>query len=93
MASRNAVSVIAAILLILMIPFSCAINNKTAVNGFQAEKVGARPISGQDTLRTMSYFIAKAGAVHAFHGMTIRQLSAQSSPASRLWRSDRARRH
>jgi predicted Zn-dependent protease len=42
---------------------------RLTVNSFPAEKVVARLISGQDTLRTMSYFIAKGGAVYAFHGM------------------------
>ncbi|MDD4857750.1 MAG: M48 family metalloprotease [Candidatus Krumholzibacteria bacterium] len=43
---------------------------KVKVNGFQAEKVVARVISDEDTLRTMSYFIAKGNAVYAFHGLT-----------------------
>jgi predicted Zn-dependent protease len=53
---------------------------KLAVNSFQAEKVVARLISGQDTLRTMSYFIAKGGAVYAFHGMTRWNQYSQYSP-------------
>ena len=53
---------------------------KLAVNNFQAEKVVARLISGQDTLRTMSYFIAKGGAVYAFHGMTRWNQYSQYSP-------------
>jgi predicted Zn-dependent protease len=43
---------------------------RLVVNGFQSEKVVARLISDQDTLRTMSYFIAKGEAVYTFHGMT-----------------------
>jgi predicted Zn-dependent protease len=54
---------------------------KLTVNGFQAEKVVARLISGQDTLRTMSYFIAKGGAVYAFHGMTAWNQYSQYSTA------------
>jgi predicted Zn-dependent protease len=57
---------------------------KLTVNGFQAEKVVASLISGQDTLRTMSYFIAKGGAVYTFHGMTRwNQYSQYSSAFSR----------
>jgi predicted Zn-dependent protease len=52
---------------------------KLTVNGFQAEKVVASVISGEDTLRTMSYFIAKGGAVYAFHGMTPWKQYAQYS--------------
>lgn len=40
------------------------------VNGLQAQKVVARLVSESDTLETMSYFIAKEGAVYALHGMT-----------------------
>jgi predicted Zn-dependent protease len=54
---------------------------KLTVNGFEAEKVVARVISGTDTLRTMSYFIAKGGAVYAFHGMTPWKRYAQYSTA------------
>ena len=54
---------------------------KLTVNGFQAEKVVASLVSGQDTLRTMSYFIAKGGDVYAFHGMTGRNQYSQYSPA------------
>jgi predicted Zn-dependent protease len=43
---------------------------KFTVNGFQAEKVVARLVSGEDTLQTMSYFIAKGSTVYAFHGLT-----------------------
>jgi predicted Zn-dependent protease len=53
---------------------------KLTVNSFQAEKVVARLISGQDTLRTMSYFIAKGGAVYTFHGMTRWNQYSQYSP-------------
>lgn len=53
---------------------------KLTVNDFQAEKVVARLISGQDTLRTMSYFIAKGGAVYTFHGMTRWNQYSQYSP-------------
>jgi predicted Zn-dependent protease len=57
---------------------------KLTVNGFKAEKVVAGLISGQDTLRTMSYFIAKGGAVYTFHGMTRwNQYSQYSSTFSR----------
>ena len=53
---------------------------KLTVNGFQAEKVVAGLISGQDTLRTMSYFIAKGRAVYTFHGMTRWNQYSQYSP-------------
>jgi predicted Zn-dependent protease len=53
---------------------------KLTVNSFQAEKIVARLISGQDTLRTMSYFIAKGGAVYTFHGMTRWNQYSQYSP-------------
>jgi len=53
---------------------------RLVVNGFQTEKVVARLVSGQDTLRTMSYFIAKGGAVYAFHGMTRWNQYSQYSP-------------
>ena len=54
---------------------------KLTINGYQAEKVIAGLISGQDTLRTMSCFIAKEGAVYAFHGMTRWNQYPQYSPA------------
>lgn len=50
---------------------------KLTVNGLQAEKVVARVISDTDTLRTMSYFIAKDGAVYAMHGVAGQQRFAQ----------------
>ena len=53
---------------------------KLVVNGLQAEKVVARLVSGQDTLQTMSYFIAKGGSVYALHGLTTRNGYSQYSP-------------
>ena len=54
------------------------------VNSFQAEKVVARLISGQDSLQVLSYFIAKGKTVYAFHGMTRwNQYSQYSSTFSR----------
>lgn len=57
--------------------------DRVTVNGYQAEKVVARFVSGEDTLQTMSYFIAKGSAVYAMHGMTSwRQYSQYSSTFS-----------
>jgi predicted Zn-dependent protease len=42
---------------------------RITVNGLPAEKVVARVISDTDTLRTMSYFIAKDGVVYTMHGV------------------------
>ncbi|MFH1219701.1 MAG: M48 family metalloprotease [Candidatus Eisenbacteria bacterium] len=53
---------------------------KLVVNGLQAEKVVARLVSEQDTLQTMSYFIAKGGAIYALHGLTGRNTFSQYSP-------------
>ena len=39
------------------------------VNGFQTEKIVTSMVSNEDTLQTMSYFIAKGGSVYAFHGI------------------------
>ncbi len=52
---------------------------KLTVNGLQAEKVVARVISDSDTLRTMSYFIAKDGAIYAMHGVAPQGKYAQYS--------------
>jgi predicted Zn-dependent protease len=53
---------------------------KMVVNGLQAEKVVARLVSEQDTLQTMSYFIAKGGSVYALHGLATRNGYSQYSP-------------
>ncbi|MFH1311942.1 MAG: M48 family metalloprotease [Candidatus Eisenbacteria bacterium] len=50
------------------------------VNGLQAEKVVSRLVSEQDTLRAMSYFIAKGGAIYALHGLTGQTAFSQYSP-------------
>jgi predicted Zn-dependent protease len=53
---------------------------KLVVNGLQAEKVVARLVSEQDTLQTMSYFIAKGGSIYALHGLATRNGYSQYSP-------------
>jgi predicted Zn-dependent protease len=59
---------------------------KLVVNGLQAEKVVARLVSEQDTLQTMSYFIAKGGSIYALHGLTTRsKYSKYSSTFSKTF--------
>jgi len=43
---------------------------RLSVNGLRSEKVVAQLVSDQDTLQTLSYFIAKGGTVYILHGLT-----------------------
>jgi predicted Zn-dependent protease len=51
-----------------------------SVNGLRSEKLIAQLVSEEDTLQSMSYFIAKGGTVFVMHGLTGRDGYSKYSP-------------
>ena len=55
------------------------IQQKVDPGEWQAEKIEANVVSGDDALQTMSYFILKGGTVYVFHGLADQSQYAQYS--------------
>jgi len=53
---------------------------RVSLNGLQSEKIVARLVSEQDTLQTLSHFIAKSGTVYVLHGLTGRTGYSKYAP-------------